>query len=49
MVFVLRTTFVLNSPVFIRVFAPTRRGLRDLTNLSLSWLQIALDKKASAW
>jgi hypothetical protein len=47
--FVLRTKFELNSPVFIGVFAPTRRGLRDLTNLSLSQLQIMLDGEDSAW
>jgi hypothetical protein len=47
MFFVLRTKFKLNSPVFIGVFAPTRRGLRDVTNLSLSRLQIALDKEDS--
>jgi hypothetical protein len=47
--FILRTKFELNSPVFIGVFAPTRRGLRDLTNLSLSQLQIALDREDSAW
>jgi hypothetical protein len=47
--FVLRTKFELNSPVFIGVFAPTRRGLGDLTNLSLSWLQIALNEEDSAW
>jgi hypothetical protein len=43
----LRTKFKLNSSVFIGVFAPTRRGLRDITNLSLSRLQIALDKEDS--
>jgi hypothetical protein len=47
--FVLRTKFELNSPVFIGVFAPTSRGLGDLTNLSLSRLQITLDKEDSAW
>jgi hypothetical protein len=47
--FVLRTKFELNSPVFIGVFAPTRRGLRDLTNLSLSQLQIMLDGADLAW
>jgi hypothetical protein len=49
MFFILRTKFELNSPVFIGVFAPTRRGLRDLTNLSLSQLQITLDEEDSAW
>jgi hypothetical protein len=47
--FILRTKFELNSPVFILVFTPMHRGLRDLTNLSLSWLQIAWDKEDSAW
>jgi hypothetical protein len=47
--FILRTKFELNSPVFIGVFAPTRRGLGDLTNLSLSRLQITLDREDSAW
>jgi hypothetical protein len=47
--FILQTKFELNSPVFIGVFAPTRRGLGDLTNLSLSQLQITLDKEDSAW
>jgi hypothetical protein len=47
--FVLRAKFELNSPVFIEVFAPTHRGLGDLTNLSLSQLQITLDKEDSAW
>jgi hypothetical protein len=47
--FVLRTKFELNSPVFLGVFAPMRRGLRDLTNLSLSRLQIMLDEEDSAW
>jgi hypothetical protein len=47
--FVLRTKFELNSPIFVGVFAPTRRGLRDLTNLSLSHLQITLDKEDSSW
>jgi hypothetical protein len=37
--FVLQTKFELNSPVFMGVFSPTRRGLRDLTNISLSRLQ----------
>jgi hypothetical protein len=41
--FVLWTKFELNSPLFIGVFTPTHRGLEDLTNLSLSRLQIALD------
>jgi hypothetical protein len=47
--FILRTKFKLNSPAFIGVFAPTRRGLGDLTNLSLSRLQIMLDKEDLAW
>jgi hypothetical protein len=47
--FVLRTKFELNSLVFIGVFAPTRNALGDLTNLSLSWLQIMLDGEDSAW
>jgi hypothetical protein len=47
--FILQTKFELNNPVFIGVFAPTRRGLGDLTNLSLSRLQITLDKEDSAW
>jgi hypothetical protein len=47
--FVLRAKFKLNNQVFIGVFAHTRRGLRDLTNLSLSRLQIALDEEDSAW
>jgi hypothetical protein len=47
--FVLRTKFELNSQVFIGVVAPMCRGLGDLTNLSLSRLQIALDEEDSAW
>jgi hypothetical protein len=47
--FILLTKFELNSPVFIGVIAPTHRGLGDLTNLSLSQLQIALDKEDSTW
>jgi hypothetical protein len=47
--FILRTKFELNSPIFIGVFALTHRGLRDLTNLCLSQLQITLDKEDSAW
>jgi hypothetical protein len=47
--FILQTKCELNSPVFIWVFTPTRRGLGDLTNLSLSQLQITLDKEDSAW
>jgi hypothetical protein len=47
--FILQTKFELNSSVFIGVFTPTRRGLRDLTNLSHSRLQIVLDKEDSAW
>jgi hypothetical protein len=47
--FILWTKFELNSQVFIGVFAPTRRGLEDLTNLSISRLQITLDKEDSAW
>jgi hypothetical protein len=47
--FILQTKFELNSQVFIGVFTPTRRGLGDLTNLSLSRLQIALDKEDSVW
>jgi hypothetical protein len=47
--FILQTKFELNSQVFIGVFTPTRRGLRDLTNLSLSRLQIAMDKEDSVW
>jgi hypothetical protein len=35
MFFVLWTKFELNSPVFMGVFAPTRRGLGDLTNIFL--------------
>jgi hypothetical protein len=46
---VLWTKFKLNSLVFIGVFTPTHRGLGKLTNLSLNWLQIALDKEDSAW
>jgi hypothetical protein len=49
MFFILQTKFELNSLVFIGVFAPTRRGLEDLTNLSLSQVHIALDKEDSAW
>jgi hypothetical protein len=49
MFFVLQTKFELNSLVFIGVFTPTRRGLRDLTNLSLSRLQIMLDKEDLGW
>jgi hypothetical protein len=45
MFFILRTKFKLNSPVFIGVFAPTRRGLGDLTNLSLSQFQITLERR----
>jgi hypothetical protein len=45
----LGTKFKLYSPVFIVVFAPTHRGLGDLTNLSLSPLQIVKDKKNLAW
>jgi hypothetical protein len=47
--FALRTKFELNSPVFIGVFAPTRRGLGDLTNLSLRRLKITRDEEDSAW
>jgi hypothetical protein len=47
--FILRTKFKLNSLVFRGGFTPTRRGLRDLTNLSPSRLQITLDKEDSAW
>jgi hypothetical protein len=47
--FDLRMKFKLDSPVFIGVFTPTRRGLGDLTNLSFSRLQIVKDKKDSAW
>jgi hypothetical protein len=47
--FVLRIKFELNSPIFIGVFAPTHRGFEDLANLSLSRLQITLDKEDSAW
>jgi hypothetical protein len=47
--FDLRMKFKLDSPVFIGVFAPMRRELGDLTNLFLSRLQIAKDKKDSAW
>jgi hypothetical protein len=47
--FILLTKFELNSPVFIGVIAPTHRGLGDLTDLSLSQLQIALDKEDSTW
>jgi hypothetical protein len=46
--FILQTIFKLNSPVFIGVFTPMRRGLRDLNNLSLSRLQIMLDGEDSA-
>jgi hypothetical protein len=49
MFFDLRTKFKLASLVFIGFFAPTHRGLEDLTNLSLSRLQIVKDKKDSAW
>jgi hypothetical protein len=45
----LRTKFELNSPVFIGVFAPTRRGLGGLTNLSLRRLKITRDEEDSAW
>jgi hypothetical protein len=44
-----RVGFGFDSLVFIGVFAPMRRGHKDLTNLSLSRLQIALDKENSAW
>jgi hypothetical protein len=47
--FILRTKFKLNSLVFIGVFVSTRTGLEDLTNLSLSQLQIAMDKEDAAW
>jgi hypothetical protein len=47
--FILRTKFELYGPVFIGVFTHMRRGLRDLTNLSLSRLQIMLDGEDSAW
>jgi hypothetical protein len=46
--FDLRTKFKLDSLVFIGVLAPTRRGFRNQTYLSLSQLQIAKDKKDSA-
>jgi hypothetical protein len=49
MFFDLWMKFKLNSPVFIGIFAPTRRGLGDLTNLSFSPLQIVKDKEDSAW
>jgi hypothetical protein len=45
--FDLRMKFKLDSPAFMGVLAPTHRGFRNLTNLSLSWLQIAKDKKES--
>jgi hypothetical protein len=47
--FILWTKFELISPIFIEVFAPTRRGLGDQSNLSLSRLPITLDKDDSAW
>jgi hypothetical protein len=47
--FVLWTKFEVNSPIFIGVFAPAHRGLRDLTNLSLSHLQITMDKEDLSW
>jgi hypothetical protein len=47
--FIYWTKFELNSPVFIGVFTPTRRGLGDLTNISLSRLQIVLDEEDSTW
>jgi hypothetical protein len=49
MFFILYTKFEINSLVFIGVFASTCRGLRDLTNLSLSGLQTALDEEDLAW
>jgi hypothetical protein len=45
--FDLSMKFKLNSPAFIGVFTPTHRGFGNLTNLSLSWLQIGKDKKES--
>jgi hypothetical protein len=47
--FIYWTKFELNSPVFIEVFTPTCRGLGDLTNISLSRLQIVLDEEDSTW
>jgi hypothetical protein len=47
--FILRIKFELNSPIFIGVFATTRRGLEDLTNPSLSRLQFTPDKEDLAW
>jgi hypothetical protein len=47
--FILRIKFELNSPIFIGVFATTRRGLEDLTNISLSRLQFTPDKEDLAW
>jgi hypothetical protein len=47
--FILQTKFELNSLVFIGVVAPMHKGLGDLTNISLSQLQISLDKEDSAW
>jgi hypothetical protein len=43
--FDLQTKFKLDSPVFIGVFTPMRRGFGNLTNLSISRLQIAKDKE----
>jgi hypothetical protein len=42
--FALRTKFELNSLVFIGVFASTRRGLGDLTNLSLRRLKLGFNR-----
>jgi hypothetical protein len=47
MFFDLWTKFKLDSPIFLGVLAPTRRGIGNLTNLSLSRLQIVKDKEES--
>jgi hypothetical protein len=43
--FVLRTKFELNSPVFIGVLVPTRRGFGILTNQSPTRFRIIADKE----
>jgi hypothetical protein len=43
--FVLQTKFELNSPVFIGVLVPMRRGFGILTNLSPTRFLIIADKE----
>jgi hypothetical protein len=45
MFFALWTKFELNSPVFIGVLVPTRKGFSILTNLSPSRFRVAADKE----